>query len=179
MATGAPAWDGAQGEHFFAQTVAAASAARRKRPHTWVPTQDPAVKRILVVDDDPDLRDIIALVLRRAGYVVEGAADGAEALDLMRRHRPDAVLLDLAMPVMDGRTFLEVKRGDPALAPVPVVIMSADVVTADALRLQYGVQGFLRKPFTVAAARAALGGVLQEPEEQAEADPAPLADLPT
>lgn len=64
-------------------------------------------------------------MFREEGYAVDAASNGAEALDVARVRSPDLVVLDLTMPVMDGLTFLEHLRGDPAIATVPVVILTA------------------------------------------------------
>ena len=83
--------------------------------------------RILVVDDEADIRDTIVEVLEEHGYHAVGAADGAEAL--VRLRDPDdhwcVVLLDLMMPRMDGRSFRAEQLQDPTLSPIPVVVVSA------------------------------------------------------
>jgi DNA-binding response OmpR family regulator len=81
--------------------------------------------RILVVDDEPMVRDTLGQVLADEGYVVDVAADGADALDRVHATRPDAILLDLMMPGMNGRQFLQALRDDSAYADVPVLIMTA------------------------------------------------------
>jgi CheY-like chemotaxis protein len=101
----------------------------------------------MVVDDDPMLREIIGEVLEDAGYVVEAAADGAEALAKVRADRPAAVLLDLMMPVMNGWQFLETCRAESLCPDVPVLVMSAGHRAAAAEHL--GAQGFLAKPFDI------------------------------
>src|SRR4051812_24846232 len=68
--------------------------------------------RVLVVDDDPMVRDTLAHVLADEGYVVDTAIDGADALECVRLARPDAILLDLMMPGMNGRQFLQAIRDD-------------------------------------------------------------------
>ncbi|OFX19360.1 MAG: hypothetical protein A2V77_19195 [Anaeromyxobacter sp. RBG_16_69_14] len=80
---------------------------------------------ILIVDDDTDLRDALAEIFAAAGYSVTTAANGKEALACLDEHRPNVILLDMMMPVMDGRAFLEGKRARPAVADVPVVVASA------------------------------------------------------
>ncbi len=80
---------------------------------------------VLVVDDESIIRTFLAEGLADAGYEVLIARDGAEALDSVNRFHPDAVLLDLLMPVMDGWAFLRERREQPALAAVPVVVFSA------------------------------------------------------
>ncbi len=86
---------------------------------------------ILVVDDDLDTVDTMREILSEEGHVVLCASNGLEALELARAARPDLVLLDLNMPEMDGRAFLETIRRDPALADTYVVIMSG---ASDAMR---------------------------------------------
>jgi CheY-like chemotaxis protein len=81
---------------------------------------------ILLVEDDDDVREAVAEVLREHGYDVAWAADGAEAMRALRSGlRPSAILLDLMMPVMDGFAFRAEQRSDPALAPIPVIVVSA------------------------------------------------------
>ncbi|WP_437298266.1 response regulator [Sorangium sp. So ce426] len=105
--------------------------------------------RILVVEDDLDIRSILTQLLVFEGYDVEEAADGAEALALLRRDAPPAlILLDLMMPVMDGWQLRAELQRDPALASIPVVIVSADVrVEQEASRLR--VAGLLKKPLQI------------------------------
>ncbi len=80
--------------------------------------------RILVIEDDSDLRALMVEMLSRDGHVVEDASDGVEGLQCAREHRPDLILLDLIMPEMDGWTFLEEQKRDPRLADIPVVCVS-------------------------------------------------------
>ncbi|WP_437550300.1 response regulator [Sorangium sp. So ce367] len=105
--------------------------------------------RILVVEDDLDIRSILTQLLMFEGYDVEEAADGAEALALLRRDAPPAlILLDLMMPVMDGWQLRAELQRDPSLASIPVVIVSADVrVEQEASRLR--VAGLLKKPLQI------------------------------
>jgi CheY-like chemotaxis protein len=80
---------------------------------------------ILVVDDDEDNREVLGEVLGEAGYSVVCARDGAEALQLLGQLRPDVILLDLHMPIMDGLEFRAAQRRDPSLALIPTVVMTA------------------------------------------------------
>jgi CheY-like chemotaxis protein len=80
---------------------------------------------ILVVDDNRDLRETVSAALEEEGYAVRCAENGAQALALMLRAAPSAVLLDLSMPVMSGWDLLEAVREDAALSRVPVVVLSA------------------------------------------------------
>jgi CheY-like chemotaxis protein len=81
--------------------------------------------RILVVDDDRDVRAFVSLALEMCGYRVRSVQDGQEALDALASHGADLIVLDLNMPVMDGWTFCAERARHPDLVGVPVVIMSA------------------------------------------------------
>jgi CheY-like chemotaxis protein len=81
---------------------------------------------VLIVEDDVELRDMMAQLLTLEGFVATTVANGREALEYLRRgDRPDIILLDLMMPVMDGWEFRRKQQSDPALATVPVVVLSA------------------------------------------------------
>jgi CheY-like chemotaxis protein len=116
---------------------------------------------VLIVDDDPAIRDVLCLYLEREGFLVVTAADGAEGLACVRRHRPDVVLLDLAMPGVDGAEALRAIRTDPDLATTPVVILTASDETDTVLRvLRYEVDGYLTKPAEVSGVVSKVFGVL-------------------
>jgi CheY-like chemotaxis protein len=83
------------------------------------------VKRILLVDDDPLFRKPAALVLRNAGYAVDCAASGEEALRTLESIQPELILLDLIMPGMGGLAALRLLRADQRWAAMPVVVLSA------------------------------------------------------
>jgi CheY-like chemotaxis protein len=81
--------------------------------------------RVLVIEDDPDIRTAISEALACAGYEAIEAGDGLEGLGAARRSAPDLILLDLMMPRMDGRSFRAAQLADPQLAHIPVAIVSA------------------------------------------------------
>ncbi|GIF05459.1 response regulator [Actinoplanes siamensis] len=82
--------------------------------------------RVLVVDDEPDLRFLHRRVLSRAGHHVTEAGDGAAALEAVRESPPDLVVTDLMMPVMDGIELIKRLRADPATAAIPILVVSGD-----------------------------------------------------
>ncbi len=102
---------------------------------------------ILVVDDDLDILESVQDALSTEGFHVLTAVNGAEALKVLRSGaRPAIVLLDLMMPVMNGFEFLEAQAGDPQIASVPVLVVSADA----SLRVKTAATsatGFVQKPF--------------------------------
>jgi len=87
-------------------------------------------RTVLVVDDHAELRLSLQHLLERAGYRVLVAGNGAEGLEQLRSGRVDVVVLDIDMPVMNGRTFLAARSADAQLARVPVVVYSADLQPA-------------------------------------------------
>jgi CheY-like chemotaxis protein len=107
--------------------------------------------QILVVEDDDAIRGLVSDVLRDDGYDVSEAANGAEALVCVGDHRPDLIVLDLMMPVMDGWQFVEECHRTAQCDDVPIVVTSAShdlPRTADRLR-SLGVRTCLAKPFDV------------------------------
>lgn len=101
---------------------------------------------VLVVDDDRELRETVRDILDGEGYPTATAANGEEALAYLRAAAPPRlILLDLSMPVMDGVTFREEQRKDPAIAAIPVVVFSAAAQVADRVR-HLAVDGVLKKP---------------------------------
>ncbi len=106
-------------------------------------------KLILIVEDDPELRECMQSLLELNGYAVETACDGVEALGSLRRGlHPCVILLDLMMPGMDGFQFVNEKRQLPRLSQIPVIIYSGHYdAKANAARL--GASAYLQKPFDV------------------------------
>ena len=81
--------------------------------------------RVLIVDDDDSIRDFVSMALGLEGCDVRTARDGRDALDVAHAWRPDLIILDLNMPIMDGWTFRAEQRRSPALASIPVIVTSA------------------------------------------------------
>ena len=104
--------------------------------------------RVLVVEDNDDLRGLLRDVLDDAGFEVEAVANGAEALEIVHDWQPAAIVLDLMMPVMDGAAFLRERRQVPGLASVPALVLTAHPYHH---RLLDGLSptAVLRKPYDV------------------------------
>jgi CheY-like chemotaxis protein len=107
------------------------------------------VYRILIIDDEDDIREVAALSLESvAGWEVIVAGSGPQGLARAIEYQPDAVLLDVMMPGMDGPTTFRELRKNPATAKIPVLLLTAKVQTSDQRRFaDLGVDGVLFKPF--------------------------------
>ena|SRR5512132_88336 len=106
-------------------------------------------KRVLVIDDDLPLRGMLAAALRQHGFQVLLAGDGAEGQRALTIHHPDVVLLDLAMPDVNGWDFLQRLQETGHLGKVPIVVVSAHVRVEPQALLQMGVAAILPKPFNL------------------------------
>jgi CheY-like chemotaxis protein len=105
--------------------------------------------RILVIDDDPDVRTLCRLNLGWAGHEVLEAEGGQQALEMVAADAPDALVLDIMMPVVDGLDVLRQVRSDPATRELPVVLISARVGVEDQMRgLETGADAYVTKPFS-------------------------------
>ena len=116
--------------------------------------EDSAAGRVLVVDDDPASRDLLARFARRDGFAVHLAADGEEGLRMARQLRPNAILLDVMMPRMDGWAVLAALKADPDLSEIPVVMVS--LLRERSLAISLGAADFLPKPVQWARLRGVL-----------------------
>lgn len=109
--------------------------------------QDVARKRVLVIDDDMPLRGMLAAALRQHGFQVLLAGDGAEGHRALKIHNPDVILLDLAMPNVNGWDFLQQLQETGRLGTVPIIVVSAHLRVEPQAVLQMGVSAILPKPF--------------------------------
>jgi two-component system cell cycle response regulator len=124
---------------------------------------------VMVAEDSRTLRSILRGQLRDHGYQVVEAHDGAEAVIVCRRERPDVVLLDVEMPLMDGHLVLANLKRDPALADVPVVFVTARATTEDVVKgLDLGAHDYLRKPFEASELLARVHAALRTKRLQDE-----------
>jgi DNA-binding response OmpR family regulator len=133
-------------------------------------------ERILVVDDEPSIREVVGLYLRREGYEVESAADGDAAMAALARGAPDLLILDLMLPGVDG---LSITRHVRAAGNLPIIMLTARGEEIDrVLGLELGADDYLTKPFSprelVARVRAVLRRTQSAAEVPREASAAPV-----
>lgn len=125
-----------------------------------VPAAVPS-RRVLVVDDDPDIRELVGLYVKGGGYAVALASGGAHALEIVReRGVPDLAVLDVTMPDMDGIAVLAALRAEPGLEQLPVIFLSARVTPADIARGSELGAAYLTKPFVGSALLGLIGRLL-------------------
>jgi PAS domain S-box-containing protein len=118
--------------------------------------------RILIADDNADMRDYVARLLRVRGWHIHAVPDGQTALDAARRETPDLVLADVMMPGLDGFTLLRELRADPATADIPCILLSARAgEEARVEGLSAGANDYLVKPFSARELVARVNGTLQ------------------
>lgn len=138
--------------------------------------------RLLVVDDEPDLRELLRVCLSMAGHDVAVAADGRRGLEMAVALRPDAIVLDVMMPGLDGWSVIGALKSDPdpAVSAIPIILLTARADDLDLVR--GGIEGavrYLTKPFALndltGAVSEAVGG--PEPEQRQAAQRAALARL--
>jgi two-component system cell cycle response regulator DivK len=124
----------------------------------------PGKSRILIADDRSSSRELLRLVLERAGYEVIEAEDGEQALDRARTGNPDLILLDLQMPVLDGYGVLAALRGDARFQRLPILALTASAMRGDREKIMAaGFTDYLAKPAGPEILRETVARLLREP----------------
>ena len=127
-------------------------------------------KKILVVDDERDLVELITMNLQRNGYEVISAHDGAMGLELARKSRPDLIILDVMMPGLSGRDVTVALKGDADTAGIPILMLTAKTEETDIIvGLSMGADDYVTKPFSMKVLMARVSAVLRR---KAAVDPA-------
>jgi DNA-binding response OmpR family regulator len=121
------------------------------------------VRRVVYIEDEPEMIDLVKLILSRKHFEVNGANGGREGLDLVRRTLPDVVLLDLMMPDMDGWEVYQQLKADEHTKPIPVIVVTAKAQNIDkVLGLHIAkVDDYISKPFSPRELVASLEKVLE------------------
>ena len=138
-----------------------------------MPNQSRGRKRVLVVDDEKDLVDLITYNLQRNGFDMIAAYNGNEAIEIAQREQPDLVILDLMLPGIDGTEVARRLKGDSRTAQIPIIMVTAKSEETDVVvGLTLGADDYVTKPFSMKILLARLNTVLR----RAEATP-PIEDL--
>jgi len=117
---------------------------------------------VLVVEDDDTLRETLAFNLREEGYLLLSAADGEEGLNLIRSQKPDLVILDIMIPVLDGLAVTRIVRKDKSVAHVPIIMLTARSMQGDKMvGLDSGADDYVTKPFGLGEFLARVRAVLR------------------
>ena len=116
---------------------------------------------MLIVEDEPNIVLSLEILLRRAGYETASTGDGEEALEIIRRTRPDVVLLDIMLPKRNGYEVCRSVKSEPGLSSIPVIMLTAKGQEVEILKgLEFGASAYIAKPFgnaeVLEAVRAAL-----------------------
>ncbi len=105
-------------------------------------------KKILVVDDEPDVASLLTLLLKSQGYNVIAAGDGQEALELARDQSPDLILLDIMLPRLDGYKVARMLKFDENFSHIPIIMLTAKIQEKDKeTGLEMGANAYVTKPF--------------------------------
>ncbi|NOY97686.1 MAG: response regulator transcription factor [Chloroflexi bacterium] len=131
--------------------------------------KDKAIKRILCVEDEPEMVDLIRLILNRRGFEVKGANGGIEGLEMIRNDPPDLVLLDLMMPDMDGWEVYQQMKANELTRHIPVIVVTAKAQNIDkVLGLHIAkVDDYIAKPFSPQDLLNSVEKVLRKNEDKA------------
>ncbi|MGA8270064.1 MAG: response regulator [Candidatus Sulfotelmatobacter sp.] len=120
--------------------------------------------KVLIAEDNPVNRELLRELLEGRGYGVDEACDGVEALEMLKRARPDILLLDLGMPKLDGYSVVQKIRKNPLLADLPVMAVTAYAMRGDREKvLESGFDGYLSKPVHAASLDQELQRLLGQP----------------
>jgi two-component system, OmpR family, alkaline phosphatase synthesis response regulator PhoP len=132
---------------------------------------DTPKKKILVVEDEPDIRELVRYNLEQSGFRVIEAEDGETALRLVRSEAPALVLLDLMLPEGDGLEICRILRGERATAALPIVMLTARAAEVDrVLGLEFGADDYVTKPFSPRELVARVRAVLRRSESGGEGE---------
>lgn len=126
--------------------------------------------RVLLAEDNEDNFDLVALLLRRAGYEVIPARDGKEALEVARREKPDLILMDLSLPEIDGWTVARRLKASTETKDIPIFALTAHTLPGDRKRaIEAGCDGYFSKPLSVTGFSQALAEALEKVRAAREA----------
>lgn len=131
-------------------------------PHNTAEAGMARRKKVLVVDDERDLVELIGMNLQRNGYDISSAHDGATGLDLARKQKPDLLILDVMMPGLSGRDVTMALKSDPDTAGIPILMLTAKTEETDIIvGFSMGADDYVTKPFSMKVLMARVSAVLR------------------
>jgi two-component system phosphate regulon response regulator PhoB len=126
-------------------------------------------RKILIIEDERDVADLLALNLRKGGFRVSTAADGASGLHSARDDRPDFIILDLMLPKMSGLEVCRILKGDTATAHIPILMLTAKAEEVDRIvGLEFGADDYVTKPFSPREVMLRVRAILRRGEKPEE-----------
>jgi two-component system phosphate regulon response regulator PhoB len=130
-------------------------------------------RKILIIEDESDVADLLTLNLRKGGFKTTAAADGATGLQKVRDERPDFIVLDLMLPKMSGLEVCKILKGDAATAHIPILMLTAKAEEVDRIvGLEFGADDYVTKPFSPREVMLRIRAILrrgEKPEETLQA----------
>src|ERR1700745_3191794 len=126
-------------------------------------------RKILIIEDESDVADLLALNLRKAGFRISTAADGASGLQKARDGRPDFIILDLMLPKMSGLEVCKILKSDTATSNTPVLMLTAKAEEIDRIvGLEFGADDYVTKPFSPREIMLRIRAILRRGEKTEE-----------
>lgn len=123
------------------------------------------IKRILIIEDEKAMAELIAMRLKKEGYEIDTAYDGEEGLEKIRSRKPDLVLLDLMLPKIDGRDLLKIVKKEEGIKDIPVIILSGRAEQWDRnIGLELGADEYIEKPLDMVKLASQLKSVFRKRE---------------
>lgn len=134
-------------------------------------------KLIAVVDDEPDIAELVSVHLKKARFEVKTFLSGNKFYDFLSRHRPDLIILDLLLPDIDGLEICKDLKSNPELSEIPIIMLTAKGEEMDKiLGLELGADDYVTKPFSPRELIARVKAVLRRPKEDKEMDKIKIGD---
>src|SRR5881396_8783 len=133
-------------------------------------------KKLLIVEDESDVADLLTLNLRKAGFRISTAADGASGLQKAREDRPDFIVLDLMLPKMSGLEVCKILKNDTATSHIPILMLTAKAEEIDRIvGLEFGADDYVTKPFSPREILLRIRAILRRGEKPEERFPGPIS----
>ena len=118
------------------------------------------MKKVLVIDDDPDILEAVQMVLSSDGYESEGTTKGEETFEYVQNHKPDLIILDVLLSGNDGRNICKALKQDKSTQHIPVIMISAHPTARESTK-ECGADSFISKPFSVSGLLAEVGKFIE------------------